>query len=186
MGELHNGNHDRASLWQSGYWGEACGRFFWPSGWSTYSKSNCSSLHEHRSGPGPGELTRGSRSHDWPWLFGVPLRTMSKATSELAMILCPWARNKSELTGKIISRVVLWVLQRNPANKKIIMDFPGGTVGGNPPAPAGDTGSVPAPGRFLRPRGGWTCVPHCWAHETQWEKAHAQQWRPGEAKWINN
>ena len=32
----------------------------------TLSKSNCSSLHEHRSGPGPGELTRGTHSHDWP------------------------------------------------------------------------------------------------------------------------
>ena len=39
------------------------------------------------------------------------------------------------------------------------MDFPGGTVGENPPANAGDTGSVPAPGRFLRPRDGWACVP---------------------------
>lgn len=124
MGEIHNGNHDRASLWQSGYWCEACGRFSWPRGWSMYSKSSWSSLHKHRSGPGPGELTRGTRSRDWPWLFGVSLRTMSKTTSELAMSLCPWARNKSELTGKIISRLVLWVLQRNPANKENIYGPP--------------------------------------------------------------
>ena len=29
--------------------------------------------------------------------------------------------------------------------------FPGGPVVGNPPANAGDTGSVPGPGRFLIP-----------------------------------
>ena len=34
-------------------------------------------------------------------------------------------------------------------NLKIIMlDFPGGTVDENPPAYAGDMGSIPGPGRF--------------------------------------
>ena len=31
-------------------------------------------------------------------------------------------------------------------------DFPGGSVVNNPPASAGDTGSIPGPGRFHRPR----------------------------------
>ena len=30
-------------------------------------------------------------------------------------------------------------------------DFPGGTVGENPPASAGNTGSIPGPGRFHMP-----------------------------------
>ena len=31
--------------------------------------------------------------------------------------------------------------------KKNMLDFPGGTVDTNPPANAGDTGSIPSPGR---------------------------------------
>ena len=69
--------------------------------------------------------------------FGLSLRTVSKTTSELAMILCPWARNKSELTGKITSRVVLWFPQRNSANKKVVYGLPGGAVVENLPANAG-------------------------------------------------
>ena len=186
MGELHNGNHDRASLWQSGYWGEACGRFFWPSGWSTYSKSNCSSLHEHGSGPGPGELTRGSRSHDWPWLFGVSLRTMSKATSELAMILSPGPGINLNLPERssqgwffgfykeilLIKRllwtslVVQWVRIHLPLQGTQVQSLL-----------QEDSSGLGAAGPVCH---------NCWAHETQWEKAHAQQWRPGAAKWINN
>ena len=33
-------------------------------------------------------------------------------------------------------------------------DFPGGTVGKNPSASAGDTGSIPGQGRFHTPLGG--------------------------------
>ena len=32
--------------------------------------------------------------------------------------------------------------------KELTWDFPGGTVDKNPPADAGDTGSIPGPGRF--------------------------------------
>ena len=40
------------------------------------------------------------------------------------------------------------------------MDFPGGTVDKHPPAGAGDTGSIPGPGRFHVP---WsiTAEPKC-------------------------
>jgi len=33
-----------------------------------------------------------------------------------------------------------------------ILDFPSGTVEKNPPANAGDTGSIPGPGRFHMPQ----------------------------------
>ena len=36
--------------------------------------------------------------------------------------------------------------------KKGVGDFPGGTAPKNPPANAGDTGSIPGPGRFHMPR----------------------------------
>ena len=32
-----------------------------------------------------------------------------------------------------------------------LIDFPGGAVDGNPPVNAGDTGSIPGPGRFQMP-----------------------------------
>ena len=35
-------------------------------------------------------------------------------------------------------------------------DFPGGTWDKNPPANAGDTGSIFGPGRFHTPRGNWS------------------------------
>ena len=40
-------------------------------------------------------------------------------------------------------------------NLKILLlwDFPGGAVVKNPPASAGDTGSIPGPGRSHMPRG---------------------------------
>ena len=37
-------------------------------------------------------------------------------------------------------------------NKKTIRGFPGGAVVENPPANAGDTGSIPGPGRSDMPR----------------------------------
>ena len=36
--------------------------------------------------------------------------------------------------------------------KSYLLDFPGGTVVKNPPANAGDTGSIPGPGRSHMPR----------------------------------
>ena len=39
------------------------------------------------------------------------------------------------------------------AKKKKKQDFPGGPVVENPPANAGDTGSIPGPGRFHMPLG---------------------------------
>ena len=38
-------------------------------------------------------------------------------------------------------------------------DFAGGTVVKNPPANAGDTGSIPGPGRSHMPRSNWACAP---------------------------
>ena len=37
-------------------------------------------------------------------------------------------------------------------NKQVLGDFPGGAVVKNPPANAGDTGSIPGPGRSHTPR----------------------------------
>ena len=42
-------------------------------------------------------------------------------------------------------------------NRKAMLDFSSGTVGGNPPVSTGDTCSIPGPGRFHRPQS-W-CVP---------------------------
>ena len=39
-------------------------------------------------------------------------------------------------------------------------DFPGGAVGKNLPANAGDMGSVPGPGRFHMSRSNEACVSH--------------------------
>ena len=40
-----------------------------------------------------------------------------------------------------------------------IRDFPGGTVVKNPPANAGDMGSIPGPGRSHMLQSNWTCAP---------------------------
>ena len=45
------------------------------------------------------------------------------------------------------------------ALKKLFRDFPGGTVVKNPPANAGDTGSIPGPGRPRMPQSNWACAP---------------------------
>ena len=42
---------------------------------------------------------------------------------------------------------------------KKIQGFPGGPVVKNPPANAGDMGSIPGPGRFHMLQGSWACVP---------------------------
>ena len=41
---------------------------------------------------------------------------------------------------------------KNPLRDSSERDFPGGTVGKNPLANAGDTGLIPGPGRFCMPR----------------------------------
>ena len=40
---------------------------------------------------------------------------------------------------------------------KLLLDFPGGPVVKNPPADAGDTGSIPGPGRSHMPWNNETC-----------------------------
>ena len=47
----------------------------------------------------------------------------------------------------ISSSSSIWVIKRLKYR-----DFPGGTVVKNPPANAGDTGSIPGPGRSHMPR----------------------------------
>ena len=49
----------------------------------------------------------------------------------------------------LVTRIYTEFLQ---INKKMIGDFPGGAVVKNPPANAGDTGSIPGPGRSHMPR----------------------------------
>ena len=46
---------------------------------------------------------------------------------------------------------------------KNFMDFPGGTVDKNLPASAGDTGSIPALGKFHMPQSNQSQAPHYWA-----------------------
>ena len=48
---------------------------------------------------------------------------------------------------------------KNKQTKKNNRDFPGGSVVGNPPANAGDTGSSPGPGGSHMPRSDWARVP---------------------------
>ena len=45
------------------------------------------------------------------------------------------------------------VAKKKSALLKINKDFPSGPVVKNPPGTAGDTGSIPGPGRFHVPRG---------------------------------
>ena len=75
-------------------------------------------------------------------------------------------------------------------------DFPAGAVVKNPPANAGDTGSIPGPGRSHMPRSNYARAPQLLkpAHlepvlrnersprSLQLEKARAQQRRPNAAK----
>ena len=85
--------------------------------------------------------------------------------------------------------------------KLTFLDFPGGPVVKCLPANAGDTSSIPGPGRFHIPHDNWTCAPQllkplsfrAWTpqpesspYSLQLEKAHAQQWRPSTVKLINN
>ena len=85
---------------------------------------------------------------------------------------------------------------------KSILDCPGGSLVKNPPANAGNMGSIPSPGMKIpramgqlslrttttEPASGRACVPHVekspkWEARTpQLEKAHLQQRRPAAAK----
>ena len=49
---------------------------------------------------------------------------------------------------------------KHDTKKIIIWDFPTGPMVKNPPAKAGDTGSVPGPGRFHTPKGNHGHAPH--------------------------
>ena len=50
------------------------------------------------------------------------------------------------------SYVCIYPLTGNPTPKNLPQDFPGGPVVKNPPANAGDTGSIPGLGRVHVPR----------------------------------
>ena len=56
-------------------------------------------------------------------------------------------------------------------------DFPGGTVVGNPPANAGDTGSIPGLGRSHMPRGNWARVPQLLSPRAATTEAHVSRAR---------
>ena len=56
----------------------------------------------------------------------------------------------SQICETITSFSVSFFVFLNPLKRKLL-DFPGGEVGGNPPASAGDTDSVSDPGRFHVP-----------------------------------
>ena len=47
---------------------------------------------------------------------------------------------------------IMEISNKNKLLKAGNMDFPGGTVDKNPPANAGDMGSIPGPGRFQMPQ----------------------------------
>ena len=59
-------------------------------------------------------------------------------------------------------------------------DFPGGPVVKNPPADAGDMGSIPGPGRFHMPRGNQVCVPQLLLHRVK--LAHSRACAPPQEK----
>ena len=59
--------------------------------------------------------------------------------------------NKSTIIVRDFS-TPLSILEKSNRQKKISRDFPGGAVVKNPPANAGDTGSIPGPGRSHMPR----------------------------------
>ena len=71
-----------------------------------------------------------------------------------------------------INKIKIWETVKN----QIMRDFPGGPVVKNPPANAGDTGSIPGPGRFHMPLSNWARAPHVLSLCSRaWE---SQQGRP--------
>ena len=50
-----------------------------------------------------------------------------------------------------MKEILRYTISDKLANKEKVMDFPGGAVLKNPPANAGDTGSIPGPGRSHMP-----------------------------------
>ena len=91
----------------------------------------------------------------------------------LKMKMCKWYTNKLDNTGEMdkflerhaLTKLTLEKLEnlntpiiskeiesQNYPQRKVQGDFPGGAVVKNPPASAGDTGSIPGPGRSHMPR----------------------------------
>ena len=57
-------------------------------------------------------------------------------------------KNSNSNSSSLIIEGSKQKLHQDTIKKKIYRDFPGGTVDKNPPASAGDTGSIPGLGRF--------------------------------------
>ena len=55
------------------------------------------------------------------------------------------------------------IVKEHKLRKAVEEDFPGGSVDENLPANAGDTGSIPGPGRFHMPPGNSARVPRACA-----------------------
>ena len=51
-----------------------------------------------------------------------------------------------------------WSTRASRAGSVVVRDFPGGLVVKTPAASAGDTGSIPGPGRFRAPKGTPLCL----------------------------
>ena len=65
---------------------------------------------------------------------------------------------------------------------KIILEFPGGTMDKNPPASAGDTGSIPGPGKLYMVHSNKAheqlLSPHSWVHQSQLLSPHTTTTKP--------
>ena len=95
-------------------------------------------------------------------------------------------RKQIHQTGKmcVLDSKTSHVSERS-SNKEVLDEhqvFPGGAVDGNPPADAGDKGSIPGPGRFHMLWSSWACVPQllslgCATRETTEGQARALKGR---------
>ena len=79
----------------------------------------------------------------WYWNQDRPLKTHD------AWIRSP-EKNEEERKGVRNDSLLVWYNVEN---------FSGGAVDKNVPASAGDTGSIPGPGRFHMPPSNWACAP---------------------------
>ena len=91
-----------------------------------------------------------SGNHDLP-LYNFVIFRMSCKWNHIYMTLCDWLLSLSVMP-EMYPRCCKyqWFLFR---------DFPGGAVVKNPPANAGDRGSIPGLGRSHMPRSNQTCAP---------------------------
>ena len=118
-------------------------------------------MYPSRGGIGEKILTLGKRQDQMPlefpsrWCFlGLPswvqwLRLCAPNAGDLGVI-------SAQGTGSHMLQVGVCMPQLKiacAATKEIHTDFPGGPVVRNPLANAGDTGSIPGPGRFDMPWG---------------------------------